>query len=495
MRVRQLAPRRFRRLRTIALGKDIRAIGGPLRNPVDVEPPEGGLQELLSYIPDLGEPAIKTITWRELTGPAGARSLRRRSRRVRLAPKLADVARVSKAVRDYTKHRARVGMSTRQEKAHRKERKRVSAPSRAASLSTFVRRQGGIIVPAGHPLRGEAKRLVGVARARGVVKLSGRGKLPGHMAELAAEAGYPIEKGAETQILDAIENEALGRSRMVPLHANPRRKARLTANPRRRYKQGARPGQERKKVPTFRTKSGRVVSFKSKGSKGSGKKRRKSGKRRRRNPTGAEEVALLAVNPRHKRRRRNPTSLRSIGSGIVGSLTPTRKEIALGVGMAVSDFAGNLVQSKLFKKDPTSLLARVGAAGGGAIVTRLIARGMRMVPIKAVQEAAPEVHAMAWPGGVFRGIKTIVIPAIPEGKVKATLAEWGLRGGLPYNPARAYVMDADNGHAYELDGCNVRDRGVRGMAGAVAGEGVGDDDVEDLDGDDDEDLDGAPLDS
>jgi hypothetical protein len=59
-------------------------------------------------------------------------------------------------------------------------------------------------------------------------------------------------------------------------------------------------------------------------------------------------------------------------------------------------------------------------------------------------------------------------------------------------------MDADNGQSFELDGCTVKDKGVRGTGGtgAIAGEGVGEsDDVEDLDGDDDEDLDGAPLDS
>jgi hypothetical protein len=495
VRVRQLPPRRFQRLRTITLGKGIRATGGPLRNPVDIDPPDGGLDEIVGYIPDLGQPAIKTIAWRELTGPPGARSLRRRSRRVRLAADLADAVRVSRAVRDYARHRARAGVTTRQEHASDAARKRGTATPRAPSLSTFVRRQGGIVVPPAHPLRGEAKRFAGLSRTRGVVKLTGRGKLPGHMAELAAEAGYPIEKGAETQILEALEREALGQAVMRPIHANPRR---LTARSSRRYKQGARPGQERSKVATFRTKSGKVVSFKSKKSKGSGK--RKGGSRKRkRNPIGADEVALLAVNPRHgKRRKHNPTSLRSIGGSLIGSLTPTRKEIALGLGMAVADFSGNLVQRKFFKKEPTSLLSRVGACVGGAIGARLVAKGMRMIPVKAIQDAAPEVHAMAWPGGVFRAIKTIAIPAIPEGKIKATLSDWGVSGGLPYSPARMYVMDADNGQSFELDGCTVKDKGVRGTGGtgAIAGEGVGEsDDVEDLDGDDDEDLDGAPLDS
>jgi hypothetical protein len=469
-RVRQLPPRAFRRLRTIALGDAVRAVGGPLRNPVDIEPPEGGIPELLRFIPDLGEPAIKTVSWKEIGGIPGARVTRRRTRRVKLAPKLADVARVARAARDYVKHAAKSAGA----EAGAREARRVLAGPRVASLSTFVRAHGGILVPKGHPLRGEASRLAGLAKARGVVKRSGKGKLPGHMAELAAEAGYPIERGSETQILEAIEREAMGQGTMRPLHANP---SRLTSNPHERYNSSARPVHKVSAAVARRNSKGQ---FTGSGRKSNPKKGKKG--KRRSNPTGAEEVALMAINPGKKKRKHNPGGF---VKSITGSLMPSRVEIARGFGLVASDFAGNLVQSKLFKKDPTSLLARLGAMLGGAIGGKILARGASMVPVAGIKSAAPHIAEMAWPGAVYRGVKTIAIPAIPEGKIKATLSEWGLRGGAPYEPAHAYLMDAENGASWELDGCNVRNAGrMAGVGGAQ------NDDEEDLSGDDAEDLDG-----
>lgn len=438
------------------------------RNPLELDPPEHDLDD-----EDLGEELVTSVSWKE--------GGRRRSKRVVLPPELADPRRLARAARSEAVYQAQLADLEKVGKA-------------GAPLLRFLRKLGGIVVdPKDHPLSGELRHAFETmkgSRTRGVLKKRGNGVTLARASERVAEAGYDHQRDDQAGLLDMIETEARLGDTFFPRYANPLRR-------------GSGPGYSSRSTPPHGRKRPVAKRRKTTRRKTTTKSRRRAPARRKRNP-----VPIYAVNPKRKRRRtatkkkttrrrkRNPAG----GfKAFLSKLKPTSRDAGASVGLVAADMgaamvskwagAGPGVKETLFHKGARILGAFLGARAAGVT--------LGVIPSALTKRMAPGAIDVAWAASIQTGIREVVIPAIPEGKVKNTLAEYGLRGTMP-QPLNGYVVDADRGYAYQLNGAQATPIGFLPSAY---------DDDEDLDGlsdldddelelvlsgewDDDEDLDG-----
>lgn len=216
----------------------------------------------------------------------------------------------------------------------------------------------------------------------------------------------------------------------------------------------------KKKARTAKQKAASRRNIKKAQSANRGGKR----KGRKRNP-----IRVAAVNPKPKSKARKRPSKAGYTQGkakvrrrklnpggrmqLFGDLKVGAYDIGAGGGLLVAKMgshlaAKHLAKAKAGKKE--TLFTKGARVLGAFFAPRLLGMGLNMGPA-SWRRAAWGAFRMAKPAAALKLYEEVIVPAIPEGKFKTKLGEWGLRGTMPA-PLNGYIIDAETGMTYELDG-------------------------------------------